>query len=138
LRLACIGTANRAWDNIQEVRDEQIVALCDVDSAYLEHVGKEFPDAARAIEWQQIVEYRRELDLDGIVIATPDHAHFPMAAAALRAGIPVYCEKPLNTRANRHMSYACWRVPRVFRRRWARRSTPRTTIDAWWNPSVRV
>ena len=95
LRIACIGTANRAWDNIQEVRSEQIVALCDVDSAYLERAGNEFPDAARAVEWQQVVEYRRELDLDGIVIATPDHAHFPMAAAALRAGIPVYCEKPL-------------------------------------------
>ena len=56
LRIACIGTANRAWDNIQEVRSEQIVALCDVDSAYLDRAGNEFPDAARAVEWQQVVE----------------------------------------------------------------------------------
>ena len=114
LRIACIGTANRAWDNIQEVRSEQIVALCDVDSAYLERAGNEFPDAARAVEWQQVVEYRRELDLDGIVIATPDHAHFPMAAAALRAGIPVYCEKPLtHTRAQAYELRMLARAARV-------------------------
>ena len=100
LRLACIGTANRAWDNIQEVRGEHIVALCDVDRDYLARAGKEFPDAVRAADWRELLDWRRELDLDGVVVATPDHMHSPVSAAALRAGLPVYCEKPLtHTRA---------------------------------------
>jgi predicted dehydrogenase len=33
--------------------------------------------------------------LDGIVISTPDHMHFPIAMSAVNLGINVYCEKPL-------------------------------------------
>ena len=33
--------------------------------------------------------------LDYIVIVTPNHAHFDPAIKAVRAGIPVFCEKPL-------------------------------------------
>ena len=95
LRLACIGTANRAWENIQEIRHEQVVALCDVDSDYLLRAGHEFPDAARTRDWREVIEHARALDLDGLVVSTPDHMHAPIATAALSARIPVYCEKPL-------------------------------------------
>ena len=95
LRLACIGTANRAWENIQEIRHEQVVALCDVDSDYLLRAGHEFPDAARTRDWREVIKHARALDLDGLVVSTPDHMHAPIATAALSARIPVYCEKPL-------------------------------------------
>jgi len=95
LRLACIGTANRGWENIEALRGEQIVALCDVDWDYLKKAGFKFVDAKRHTDWNEVVEARRALDLDGIVVSTPDHSHFPIAAAALRCGLPVYCEKPL-------------------------------------------
>ena len=35
------------------------------------------------------------LDIDYVVIATPNHAHFGPAKACLEAGLPVLCEKPM-------------------------------------------
>lgn len=95
LRLACIGTANRAWDNIQEVRHERIVALCDVDAGYLARASSEFPEARTFRDFRELLAMERELDLDGVVVSTPDHTHALATALALQAGLPVYCEKPL-------------------------------------------
>lgn len=100
LRLACIGVGNRGWDNLESLRSERIVALCDVDRDLLARAGASCPDAACMADWHQVLDRRAELDVQGVVISTPDHAHFPIASAALRAGLPVYCEKPLtHTRA---------------------------------------
>jgi hypothetical protein len=50
-------------------------------------------------------DFRRMLDvesrnIDAVVIATPDHTHASIAAAALRAGKPVFSEKPLTISAH--------------------------------------
>ena len=50
-------------------------------------------------------DFRRMLDqaadeIDAVVIATPDHTHAVIAAAALRAGKPVFAEKPLTISAH--------------------------------------
>lgn len=39
-------------------------------------------------------------DIDGVVIATPDHWHVPIALAAARAGKDMYVEKPLSIAMN--------------------------------------
>ena len=111
LRLACIGTANRAWDNINEVRHERIVALCDVDGAYLVRAAAEFPQARTFKDFRELLAMEAELDLDGVVVSTPDHTHAIATALALQAGLPVYCEKPL-TRTVRELA--------VLRRLWQR------------------
>jgi predicted dehydrogenase len=111
LRLACIGTANRAWDNINEVRHERIVALCDVDGAYLARAAAEFPQARTFKDFRELLAMEAELDLDGVVVSTPDHTHAIATALALQAGLPVYCEKPL-TRTVRELA--------VLRRLWQR------------------
>lgn len=111
LRLACIGTANRAWDNINEVRHERIVALCDVDGAYLARAAAEFPQARTFKDFRELLAVEAELDLDGVVVSTPDHTHALATALALQAGLPVYCEKPL-TRTVRELA--------VLRRLWQR------------------
>jgi len=50
-------------------------------------------------------DFRRMLDeatdrIDAVVVATPDHTHAVIAAAALRAGKPVFAEKPLTISAH--------------------------------------
>ena len=37
----------------------------------------------------------KQKDIDGVVIATPDHTHAVISMAAIRAGKHVYCQKPL-------------------------------------------
>lgn len=52
---------------------------------------------------QAVEDYREVLDnkdIDGVVIATPDHWHAPIAIAAARAGKDMYVEKPLTTALN--------------------------------------
>jgi predicted dehydrogenase len=115
LRLACIGTANRAWDNINEVRHERIVALCDVDSAYLARAAAEFPQARTFRDFRELLAVEADLDLDGVVVSTPDHTHALATALTLQAGLPVYCEKPL-TRTVRELA--------VLRRLWQRHPVP--------------
>ncbi len=94
LNLACIGTANRAAADIQEVLQEQIVALCDVDSNFLTQKLKELPDARAYADYREMLD--KEADkIDAVVIGTTDHHHAPASIRAIRAGKHVYCEKPL-------------------------------------------
>jgi predicted dehydrogenase len=92
LNIAVIGTANRAYENIREIRGENIVALCDVDDKYLAKTAAEFPGAKTYNDFRKLLEQK---DIDAVLVATPDHTHAVAAVAALKSGRHVYCEKPL-------------------------------------------
>jgi predicted dehydrogenase len=71
-----------------------VAALADTDPART-------ADAANAIaQWAEpgsICTFQEllRLDLDGVVIATPNHLHATQALAALDRGFSVFCQKPL-------------------------------------------
>lgn len=94
LRLGVIGVANQGGANLGAVSEESIVALCDVDANALAEAGARFADARRYRDFRELFADDR-LDLDGVVISTPDHTHAAAAATALTMGIGVYLEKPL-------------------------------------------
>lgn len=94
LRLGVIGVANQGGSNLGAVAGERIVALCDVDSEYLAAAAARFPDARTYRDGRELLA-DDALDLDGVVISTPDHVHAPLAAMALRRGLAAYVEKPL-------------------------------------------
>jgi len=94
LKIACIGTANRAAANVQGVSSEDIVALVDVDSSYLERQHAEFPSARTYRDYREMLEQEAD-QIDAVVIATTDHHHAPAAIRAIRKGLHVYCEKPM-------------------------------------------
>ena len=115
LNIGCIGTANRAGADIDGVKSENIVALCDVDEHYLETAGKKFPKAEKYRDFRKMLERK---DLDAVVVATPDHLHAPASIMAMKLGMHVYCEKPLahsvyETRLMARTAAECQRVTQM-------------------------
>ena len=94
LRLAAIGTGNRAGADIAGVAHEQLVALADVDTNFLAAAKAKFPGAKTYRDFRILLEKEAE-NIDGVVVGTPDHTHATIAAMAMRLGKHVYCEKPL-------------------------------------------
>ncbi|TWT76212.1 Inositol 2-dehydrogenase [Planctomycetes bacterium CA13] len=94
LRVMCIGTANRAAANVQGVEGEDIVAICDVDSNYLDRAAAKLPNARKYADYREMILAEAD-KADAIVIATADHNHAPAAIRAINAGLHCYCEKPL-------------------------------------------
>ena len=92
LRIGVIGVGGRGWANLHAVRSEHIAGICDVDQGRLARAAKAFPKAKRYADYREMIDAG---GLDAVVVSTPDHSHAPAAAKALRAGLDVYCEKPL-------------------------------------------
>ena len=93
LRLGVIGVANRGAANLDGVKSENIVALCDVDKRNLVKAQKQFANAELFQDYRVMLDQFD--DLDAVVVSTPDHHHAPATMRALEKGLPVYCEKPL-------------------------------------------
>src|SRR3989440_11093256 len=92
LNLGVIGTANRAGADLRAVGHENVVALCDVDDAFLSQAKEKFPAAKTYADFRRMLEQK---DIDAVVVGSADHTHAVATAAALRLGKHVYCEKPL-------------------------------------------
>ncbi|MDD3589685.1 MAG: Gfo/Idh/MocA family oxidoreductase [Thermoguttaceae bacterium] len=97
LRIGVVGVSGRGAGNISELLNGsgdvvEIAALCDVDDNNLESQGKNHPNAKRFFDYRTMLD---ETELDAILISTPDHTHAVAAMAAMKKGLPCFCEKPL-------------------------------------------
>lgn len=95
LNVGFIGISGRGGDDLRETFTTGMVnvaALCDVDDRHLDRELKSHPKAQTYNDFRKLLEQK---DIDAVVIGTPDHTHAVAAAAALRLGKHVYCEKPL-------------------------------------------
>lgn len=112
LDIAIVGAGGMGGENATQLGSENIVAVCDVDLDYVARSvegkttdgdGNPRPEGVRWKEqFERATKYRdfremleRERSLDAVLIATPDHAHAPIARACMRAGKHVYVQKPL-------------------------------------------
>ena len=114
LNFAVAGFGGMGSGNAQTLVSSgcNLVAVCDVDLAFADRnvAGKEknrdgsaradgvklreqFTKAAKYTDFRQMLE--KSKDIDGVVIATPDHNHAVIAKAAMLAGKSVYVQKPL-------------------------------------------
>lgn len=94
LNIACVGTANRAGADVDGLKGENLVALVDVDSNYLDRASKQFPNARLYADYREMIDKEGD-KIDAVCVATSDHHHAPATIRALAAGKHVYCEKPL-------------------------------------------
>jgi len=94
LNIAGVGIGGMGKNNIERcATNDNIVALCDVDSELAAPVFYKYPSARQYKDFRVMLDEQR--DIDAVVIATPDHSHAVIAMAAMSRGKHVYVQKPL-------------------------------------------
>ncbi|UCE50300.1 MAG: Gfo/Idh/MocA family oxidoreductase [Phycisphaerales bacterium] len=94
LNIAGIGVGGRGAGDLDAVRSQNIVALCDVDKKQAAPTFKRYPRAARYKDFRRMLD-KEDKNIDAVIVATPDHVHAVASMAAIKRGKHVYCEKPL-------------------------------------------
>ena len=109
LNVAFIGVGGRgkaAVDSLKKHLDKvNFVAFCDVMESMkgnkignwykaADSVYAEFPKVPRYRDFRVMLD-EKDNEIDAVVVATPDHMHYPISAWAIAKGKHVYCEKPL-------------------------------------------
>jgi len=92
LNVALIGAYGRARAHYGTLKDENVVAICDVNQLNIPFAAKEFPKAKVYEDWRQALDHP---GLDAVLCCTTDHTHAFIANWALNRDLHVYMEKPL-------------------------------------------
>jgi len=94
LNIALVGVGGRGADNHKTVAAQNIVGLCDVDENHLGAAAKRSPRARTFVDFRKLFD-ELHVQIDAVIVSTPDHTHAVVSQAALELGKHVYCEKPL-------------------------------------------
>ena len=99
LRIGVVGVGSRGSHLTatlakmgQEGEPLEIAAVCDIYQPRLERAEVRF----KAKGFKNSADMLKQVKLDAVVIATPDRHHLYNLQEAIRAGMDVYCEKPLS------------------------------------------
>ena len=110
VRFAQIGCGGKGFSDTMAHKDEEVVALCDIDwdgsssrnakavkeggETNIKKLFAEFPNAKRYKDFRKML-IEMDDQIDAVGIATPDHMHFLPAYMAIMMGKHVYIQKPL-------------------------------------------
>jgi predicted dehydrogenase len=92
LNVALIGVWGRGTAHYNSLRNENVVAICDVNDIRTREAAQIFPKAKLHWDWRKVMDQK---DVEAVVICTADHHHAFIANWALNRGMHVFCEKPL-------------------------------------------
>lgn len=94
LNIALIGSGGIAKSAFGNLRDDNVIAIAEVDEIRGAPGFEEFPSAKRYKDFRRMLDaHYKELDL--VIISTPDHHHFAATFACMERGIAVHTQKPL-------------------------------------------
>ncbi len=112
LDVASVGVGGMGGGDIATISrlGANIVALCDVDEERASGSFNAFPKARRYKDFRKMIDEEGGR-VDAVTVGTPDHIHAVAAMAAIRAGKPVYCQKPLT-----HTLVECRELTKAARR----------------------
>jgi predicted dehydrogenase len=92
VNLGSVGCGGKGWGDINSIsRDQNVIALCDVDKKTLANASKKWPNAKTFSDYRKLLEIK---EVDALNVSTPDHMHAPVALAAMELGKHVYVQKP--------------------------------------------
>ena len=95
LGIGLIGVGGRGRSHVAACRNEQVVALCDVNKKNLDGAAR-FPWCKGARTYKDFRDFYEKIDdIDAVVVSTTEHTHAFATLPALQAKKHVYCEKPL-------------------------------------------
>jgi predicted dehydrogenase len=98
IRLAVIGPGVRGRHVMRLFQRSEQVEVTGLADIFDEPVAEAQKLAPRAKVFRDYRKLLDEQNIDAVLIASPDHWHFPMVMAALESGRDVYIEKPLTLR----------------------------------------
>ena len=93
-RLGFLGVGWIGRNRMEAIRASGLADIAAIADESQE-LAREVATACGAPELVSSLDHLLELQLDGIVIATPSALHAAQAVAALERGVPVFCQKPL-------------------------------------------
>jgi predicted dehydrogenase len=99
VRVAQVGLGGKGFSDIMQHKDEEVVALCDIDwegakKGTLAKLVAEFPNAKKYTDFRKML-LEMDNQIDAVIVSTPDHMHFLPAYMAIMMGKHVYVQKPL-------------------------------------------
>jgi len=72
----------------------EMVAICDVDTKFLDGAKKRFPKAKVYTDFRKMLD-EMEKQIDAVTVSTPDHTHAVASLMAMRRGKHCFCQKPM-------------------------------------------
>lgn len=95
VNVAAVGIGGIGEANLNNLADSaNVVALADVDHNYAAEVFDTYPDAETYYDYRRMFDEMGQ-EIDGVIVATPDHTHAKITSDAMRRGFHVYTQKPL-------------------------------------------
>lgn len=94
LNVACVGVGGVGGMAINGMRDENIVALCDVDTNMQGRYKEQAPNAQFFQDYRVMLD-KMGKDIDAVCVSTPDHSHFKITLDSMQCGKHVCVQKPL-------------------------------------------
>ena len=96
LNIAVVGVGSRGTYHARTIlsSSQNLVAICDANRNRLAELSKIPPEVSRHQDFRKMLD---EMDrrIDAVIVATTDHNHAVVSAAAMKRGKHVFCEKPV-------------------------------------------